>query len=300
MQTALDNKVTLNTNQTITGEKIFNNYFRIINGGSYSGSGVAISNPNITKGIPPSTVKYNNIGFYGSAINSYTDRIGLLEVQYDTDNAVHMRMQAINSTSADNTNACTISCNVDSSGNFYTYAPTPAASDNSSKIATTAFVNNRLPCASGTWTPVLKGSSTAGAFTYTAQSGNYVKFGNMVYIIGYMSWSACTTVPAGDVRIDGLPFTAIATSGLRSMSILARCNGLDNQSLQKIFGLFVVNNSTQLSCRVMVSNSTIGINAYSEAVWSTTSSDSKYIKVTATTYIDQGISFAGWYKIQGS
>ena len=35
---------------------------------------------------------------------------------------------------------CVISCNVDKNGSIYTYAPTPATNDNSTKIATTAFV----------------------------------------------------------------------------------------------------------------------------------------------------------------
>ena len=42
---------------------------------------------------------------------------------------------------------CTISCNVDKDGNIYTSAPTPASSDNSTKIATTAWVNNKVSSA---------------------------------------------------------------------------------------------------------------------------------------------------------
>ena len=40
--------------------------------------------------------------------------------------------------------SCVISCNVDKDGNAYTSAPTPASSDNSTKIATTAWVNTKV------------------------------------------------------------------------------------------------------------------------------------------------------------
>lgn len=40
--------------------------------------------------------------------------------------------------------SCSITCNVDKNGNAYTSAPTPGASDNSTKIATTAWVKSRI------------------------------------------------------------------------------------------------------------------------------------------------------------
>ncbi len=39
---------------------------------------------------------------------------------------------------------CSISCNVDKTGKVYTAAPTPAASDNSTKIATTSWVTTKI------------------------------------------------------------------------------------------------------------------------------------------------------------
>ena len=43
--------------------------------------------------------------------------------------------------------SCTISCNVDKDGNVYTSAPTPVSSDNSTKIATTAWVTSKVSSA---------------------------------------------------------------------------------------------------------------------------------------------------------
>lgn len=81
----------------------------------------------------------------------------------------------------------------------------PATNSNSNDIATTAFVNNRLPYTSGTWTPVLKGATTAGAFTYTAQSGTYMKIGHLVYVEFTIACTV-TTVPTGYFNISGLPY----------------------------------------------------------------------------------------------
>ena len=58
----------------------------------------------------------------------------------------------------------------------------------------------------GTWTPVISGSSTAGAGTYSVQAGSYTRIGNRVLFSAYISWSAHTGT--GNMRIGGLPFAA--------------------------------------------------------------------------------------------
>ena len=184
-----------------------------------------------------------------------------------------------------------------SNGDVYTFAPTPATNDNSTKLATTAFVNNRLPYTTGTWTPELKGSSTAGAFTYVERTGKYIKIGRLVFIYGYITFSACTTVPEGIIKISGLPFKCMNGSGTRAISIWGRCAGLDGSSLQKITGFFVIGNSTELSARVFIpwSDSALGISAFNEATWSTSDANGVHVKITAQTYTGVGISFGGCY-----
>lgn len=90
----------------------------------------------------------------------------------------------------------------------YLKAGTPGITDNSAIVATTAFVNNRLPYTSGTFTPVFKGDSTAGTFTYSSQEGKYWKIGRLVYI--YITLNGkCTSQPIGNYcGITGLPFNA--------------------------------------------------------------------------------------------
>ena len=90
----------------------------------------------------------------------------------------------------------------------YTSAPTPPTSSNDTNIATTAFVNNRLPYETGTWTPVIAGATTAGAFTYSEQKGYYIKIGKLVFIYAKIVTSDYTTHPEGRFRINGLPFAS--------------------------------------------------------------------------------------------
>jgi hypothetical protein len=59
----------------------------------------------------------------------------------------------------------------------------------------------------GTFTPVLAGSSTAGAFTYALQEGRYVKVGESVHVHIAIQVTATSTSPVGDMKINGLPFT---------------------------------------------------------------------------------------------
>ncbi len=56
---------------------------------------------------------------------------------------------------------CMISVKVDSNGNIWTEAPTPAVNDNSTKIATTAYVQNKLKVVSA-----LPSSPTSGVFYF--------------------------------------------------------------------------------------------------------------------------------------
>lgn len=62
----------------------------------------------------------------------------------------------------------------------------------------------------GTFTPTLVGTSTAGVGTYTAQVGRYTKIGRMVHVSLSVVWTAHTGT--GNMRISGLPFTAVAAA----------------------------------------------------------------------------------------
>lgn len=57
----------------------------------------------------------------------------------------------------------------------------------------------------GTWTPTLYGSSTAGTITNTQNHSYYIKIKDLVYVRFYFSWKI-TTAPTGEVRMSGLPY----------------------------------------------------------------------------------------------
>jgi hypothetical protein len=97
----------------------------------------------------------------------------------------------------------------------------------------------------GTFTPTVSGSSTAGTATYSQNSGRYTKIGRLVQFEFYLVWSSGTGV--GNLRIDGLPFTAGSSNTYPAGSI-AYLNNLtlpDNH----IAVAMVLSNSTTIWIR---------------------------------------------------
>lgn len=203
--TDLSDYVTLDSTQTISGGKTLTNGLDITN------NDVRLRHP-ITKGTSPEETIARYIWFGGSSSSTgySANSLGMLANEITDQNKVTTFIRAVKNESSSSA-ACSISVNVDANGNSFTYAPTPATNDNSTKIATTAFVNNRLPYETGTWTPTLSGSTTAGAFTYsyTPNDGGcyYVKLGHLVFLRAAFTYKI-TTAPSGEVRINGAPFVS--------------------------------------------------------------------------------------------
>lgn len=63
-----------------------------------------------------------------------------------------------------------------------------------------------LKIESGTFTPTIAGSTTAGTNTYSYQQGQYYKIGNLVYFAIFVALSAKDASMAGYVLIKNLPF----------------------------------------------------------------------------------------------
>jgi hypothetical protein len=73
----------------------------------------------------------------------------------------------------------------------------------------------------GTWTPVIQGSTTAGVNTYSNQNGDYTKVGRRVTCGMRLRLSAVGTAGnamAGNAQISGLPF-AISQTAISSVAI---------------------------------------------------------------------------------
>lgn len=59
---------------------------------------------------------------------------------------------------------------------------------------------------SGTFTPAITGTTSAGTATYATATGVYKKLGSMVFISYYIAYSSHTGT--GNLTVTGLPFTA--------------------------------------------------------------------------------------------
>jgi hypothetical protein len=62
-----------------------------------------------------------------------------------------------------------------------------------------------IPYESGTWTPTLYGSTTAGTPTYSERSGSYVRIGKVVHLVGRVLLASKGGM-SGDLIIGGFPF----------------------------------------------------------------------------------------------
>ena len=58
----------------------------------------------------------------------------------------------------------------------------------------------------GTWTPAIKGSTTAGTASYSNNAGRYTKIGRQVFVEAYIDWFSGTGT--GNLQIGNLPFAA--------------------------------------------------------------------------------------------
>jgi hypothetical protein len=85
--------------------------------------------------------------------------------------------------------------------------------DNRIEIRNYSRINNGD---TGTFTPVVAGTTSAGAGTYTTQVGRYTRLGNIVQVSIVLVWSAHTGT--GNTKITGLPFTS-AGSGQGRTSV---------------------------------------------------------------------------------
>ena len=72
----------------------------------------------------------------------------------------------------------------------------------------TAAANGLNDYETGTWSPTVFGSTTAGSYSYEAArtGGKYTKIGNLVYIEGVLRISSITSAGAGTLKFGGLPY----------------------------------------------------------------------------------------------
>lgn len=69
------------------------------------------------------------------------------------------------------------------------------------------YIDDLIGFETGTFTPDIKGSTTAGVHTYSQQQGKYNKIGNQIFFSINIILTAKDAAMAGGVQIGGLPFT---------------------------------------------------------------------------------------------
>lgn len=82
---------------------------------------------------------------------------------------------------------------------------------------------------SGTFTPTIRGGTTAGSFTYTTQSGTYIKF-NKLCLVEFNVVGKVVTAPTGNVYIGGLPFAASTANQSLVLNMAPSTSGLFNEA----------------------------------------------------------------------
>jgi hypothetical protein len=136
MSTKADDNVVVHKtgNETITGVKTFTSNVKVSKAAPY----VDLYNTNITKGTISSSVQV--------ARNAMTDKdgkyIAMTQYQYNIAGETQAVLRAYSPNNE--TDFAQISIWYPPTGDPYTYAPTPATSDNSTKIATTAYINAKF------------------------------------------------------------------------------------------------------------------------------------------------------------
>ena len=121
------------------GKKISTTYLKLT-GGTMSGAitikpsgpGIKLCNNVVTKGTKPSS----NTWTYLEILDNANGRLGWIGNSYNTSNVTTMGLYC---RKQDATTETSIGCGFDANKAAYTWAPTPAAGDNSTKIATTAW-----------------------------------------------------------------------------------------------------------------------------------------------------------------
>ena len=181
-------------------------------GGTLTGSLTINQNGNAPITLK-TTASYNDI-----QCTDGTNRIGTLRFQKDTTNSLNKLFLGV--IPYGNNNAPSgIEISRNSSGTVTATAPTPAAGDNSTKIATTAFVHNYLPLSGGTLTGSIASSATDLLLYKTNATGRAIMRGGTTYNDGSSLYLM------GKSHSNGAGFELTNNDGTNSASLVGKAGG---------------------------------------------------------------------------
>jgi hypothetical protein len=100
----------------------------------------------------------------------------------------------------------------------------------------------------GTWTPVVRGGTTAGTFSGGTADGRYIKIGEMITLMCYID-SASLSGAAGIVEILGNPFTSAGSSLPANAVAAGRHSSITLSANAVTLNAVNVNNNTLITLR---------------------------------------------------
>lgn len=211
----LTNYVTTNTQQDITGFKNFSN-----DGQSSGNAQIEITAGNIDASSAPASNKSGGIVFK----DKNGTRIGKINVLHYTSGGIGVQLNARNGGATG-----IIQVAVDETGGVSTHAPTPASSDNSSQIATTAFVKSVLSSSGNGLATISKARSGYCQFTngLIVQWGYSSSFGTDSTITFPKSFSSATSYTVLAAPISS---TAYGYPTYMKAQTATNCTGRRNDS----------------------------------------------------------------------
>ena len=230
---AKDDVVDLSSAQNITGDKIFQHTIKI-NADSGYNTGFALININSERNQ--------------RMISGYTGDMETIigSVYWNKNFTTGNNRVGLRATKDDGGSYADLYVSINFDGTPITYAPTPVTSDNSTKIATTAFVKSAM----STWNAVTLTPVT----TYcTNVAGNYAACYQNPYLklctVGFNLCLAATTIPSSTAIVTGFP-KALHHFGC------ALCNGTINiRAYISTTGALMLDGAQTLSSTVWVDGS---------------------------------------------
>ena len=193
---------------------------------------------------------------YGTGAVFYTSSVGTIDVigaYIATDNAAGYLGQVDSSSGKIRFRNCMLN-NIPSTYYFGSYGKLNMEFTDNNAIGTTPASLQGYNV-SGTFTPILYGTTSAGTGTYTTQIGLYTRVGNLVNFQIDLTWTAHTGT--GNMGIDQLPFSsgsaadyAVSSVAASNLTYTGQLSGAVQQNTNKII-LYSVASNTALSYQTM-------------------------------------------------
>ena len=106
----------------------------------------------------------------------------------------------------------------------------------------------------GTWTPQIRGASTAGSYTYQTQEGMYTRIGRYVYATASLTQIVTGSAGSGDLEVFGLPFSSDSNGRSHLGSVMLDQWDINNATMNLVSVLAPGN--TKLTVREIKDSST--------------------------------------------